>query len=54
MGTRRCTSLDVIDADSVWLNGHEWMTDDIYPSLTSEDTKPTRSTRSQQRDSEKL
>ena len=28
IGTRRCTSLTDINKDSIWINGHEWMTED--------------------------
>ena len=36
IGTRRCNSLETVDADSVWVNGYSWMTEDPsqFPAKT--------------------
>ncbi len=36
LGTRRCTSLDLVSQDSVWINGFEWMSqhESSFPSMT--------------------
>ena len=39
IGTRRVTSLDVVQQDSVWINGLEWMKGDVsgFPMMTAKD-----------------
>ena len=39
MGTKRCTSLDMIKPGSLWTNGHKWMRGPIseFPSMSAND-----------------
>ena len=39
LGTRRCSSINVIRQDSTWINGFSWMQNDEseFPTLTTDD-----------------
>ena len=39
IGTRRCSSIDVVNQESVWIRGFEWMLGDEadFPMMTSEE-----------------
>ena len=39
IGTRRCTTTSVVDPDSVWIQGHEWMRgkESDFPMMTAEE-----------------
>ena len=41
IGTRPCTSIDVVKPESVWMKGYNWMRQDVseFPMMSADEVK---------------